>query len=335
MSERKSWDIAPRARTQGAPVAKPAASRVSPAPRTMHDMHAKPRPKAVAKPAVPASTKNVTITRGKKARPEPKEPLKKRRKKNRKALLIVLGIAFSVLLAGLVYLAWLPAFRVSAVSVEGPHAEDTKQIAEQSLQGTHAFVLPRNSLFFIPEEDMRARILGTYPDIEAVSITADGLNAIRVRALPRAEAFVWCGEAPGLGDGACYSANAEGLIFAPVPPELASTTEALRVYSAIEGQEGASPVKAHIGHSSRIPEALRFVKAVQTLGADVVSIAFREDEADLYTKAGTRITYVLGREQEAAGIAASVFPQLALNDGSVQYVDLRFSGKAYFKRAGE
>jgi cell division septal protein FtsQ len=301
----------------------------------MRDMHEKPRPKAVpaSKPSIPASTRNVTISRGKKARPESKEPLKKRRKKTQKAFLVVIGIAILLLVIGLFYLAWMPAFRVSAVSAEGPHAEEAKQLAERSLEGTYAFILPRNSLFFIPEDDMRADILADHADIQAISITADGLNALRVRTLPRAEAFVWCGIAPGLADGTCYSANAEGLIFAPVALELASTSEALRVYGAIEGQEGASPVKAHIGYASRIPEALRFVKAMQTLGANVVSLSLRDDEADLYTEAGTRITYVLGHEQEAAGIAASVFPQLALNDGSVAYVDLRFSGKAYFKRS--
>lgn len=298
----------------------------------MHDM--RPRPVAVPKPSVPVSTRNVTIARGKKVRPESKEPLKKRRKKNQKVLFIGAGIVLALLAALFLYLAWLPAFRVSAVTAEGLHAPDVERIAREQLQGTYAFILPRNAIVAIPEEDMRAAILGTFADIEAISITAEGFNTLRVRALPRAEAFTWCGTAPDAGTS-CFSANAEGLIFAPIDPTVASTSEALRVYGAIEGQEGESPVKAHIKDAGRIPEALRFVKALQTLGADVVSITLREDEADLRTIAGTRITYVLGREQEAAGIAASVFPQLALNDGSIQYVDLRFPGKAYFKRKGE
>ncbi|MBU2330176.1 hypothetical protein KKG57_01780, partial [Patescibacteria group bacterium] len=66
--------------------------------------------------------------------------------------------------------------------------------------------------------------------------------------------------------------------------------------------------------------------------ANVTSLAIRNDEADLYTTAGTRITYVLGQEQEAVITAASIFSQLNLNDGSVEYVDLRFAGKGYFKR---
>lgn len=302
----------------------------------MRDVHAS-RAKASAPVRQPASvsTRNVTIARGKKARPDAKEPLRKRRKKSQKALLIVLAAAALLLLAAFFYAAWMPALRVRSVMADGPHAEEVKGIAQQAIAGTHAFVLPRNSLFFLPEEDLRARVLGAFPDVEAVSISSDGLNAIRVTTLPRAEAFTWCGVAPEMSDGTCYSANAEGLIFMPAPLGVATSSQKLKVYSALDGQEGASPVSARIAYASRIPEALRFVKAMQVLGADVKSVAFRADEADLRTAAGTRITYVLGREQESADTAASVFPQLSLNDGSIQYVDLRFPGKAYFKRAGE
>ncbi|MES2668308.1 MAG: hypothetical protein V4644_01285 [Patescibacteria group bacterium] len=331
MSVKKSWDVAPRAKKPAPALAKPSSR---PSSRTMRDMHAAPRVQAPAKAAVPVSKRNVTIARGRKARPERKEPLKKRRKETQKALFIVIGILAILLLAGLFYLAWLPAFRVSGVSASGPHAEEAKLLAEQSLEGLHAFILPRDSLFFIPEDDMRARILAAHPDIEAVSVTADGLDTLKLETLPRAEAFAWCGTAVETPAVTCFSANAAGLIFAEKPQALATSSEALKVYAATVGQEGPSPVGSSISYASRIPEALRFVKALQTLGADIVSIGLRDDEADLYTEAGTRITYVLGKEQEAAGTAASVFPQLSLNDGSIRYVDLRFPGKAYFKRAG-
>ena len=332
MSAKKSWDIAPRARKPVPTPAKTPSPRV--APRAM-DMQGRSRVSVPVQPSVPVSKRNVAIPRAKKQRAESREPLKKRRKKTQKAFFIVVGALVLVLIAISFYLVWLPAFRISSVTASGPHADEARLLAQRTLEGTHAFILPRNSLFFIPESDVRTRILAAHPDIEAVSISAAGLNELSIKTLPRAEAFVWCGASAELADGQCYSANAEGLIFAPVPLEVSSTSEALRIFAAIEGQQGETPVTARISYASRIPEALRFIKAIQTLGANVVSVSFRADEADLYTEAGTRITYVLGREQEAVGIAASVFPQLSLNDGSVSYVDLRFSGKAYFKRANE
>lgn len=302
----------------------------------MHDMRpTRRREPAVELKPVPASKKNVTLARNKKARPETKEPLKNRRRRARKAVLISLGIVTILLVAAAFYAAWLPMLRITDVRSDGPHAAEATNLTKSALTGTYAFILPRNSLFFIPESDIRARILDAHPDIEAVSLSTDGLNTLVVQTLPRAEAFVWCGTAPDVSNGQCFQANAEGLVFAPVAPETASTSLSLKIYAPLEGQQGESPLRAHIQAASRIPEALRFTKALQTLGADIVSLSIREDEADLRTERGTRITYVLGREQQAASTAASVFPRLSLNDGSIQYVDLRFPGKAYFKRTSD
>jgi hypothetical protein len=202
-----------------------------------------------------------------------------------------------------------------------------RAIAIAALEGTHGYALPRDSLFLLPTDAIRARVLAEHPDIEAVSFEVYGTDRLAVATHSRAAAFLWCGESPD-APGPCYGANAEGLVFAPAGDSASSTM--LRAYGALEGE---GPEGARIAYASGIPDALRLVKALQTLGADVDSFAFRGDEADARTRAGTRITYVIGREAEAAGIAASVFPQLSLNDGSIDYVDLRFAGKAYFRRA--
>ena len=77
---------------------------------------------------------------------------------------------------------------------------------------------------------------------------------------------------------------------------------------------------------------LRFVKTLKSLGANITSVEIRGDEADLYTTYGTRITYVLGREQQAASLAATAFPSLTLSNSSLLYVDLRFDSKVFFKK---
>jgi len=70
------------------------------------------------------------------------------------------------------------------------------------------------------------------------------------------------------------------------------------------------------------------------LNVSITTIDLRGDEADLYTPQHTRITYVLGKETVAAQLAHSAFPTMSVNDGSLEYVDLRFDGKVYFKKIG-
>ena len=302
---------------------------VAPAPA------AKPRVRASAALASRVGTvskKNVTIARGAKPAKEKREPLKKRRKEQKKALVIFFSVLGLILIGVAFYVIWLPALRINEVRADGPHAEEAKAIAQRSLYGTHLFIAPRNSIFLIPESDVRAAILDAFPDIEAISLSADGLDTLSLSTVPRAEVFRWCGIMPETADGACYAANAEGFIFSPVPLELQASTSTLKVYGPLDRELGESPIRARVAVAHRIPDVLRMIRAIESLGSNVVALTIREDEADLYLASGTRVTYVLGREEQAAGLAASAFPQLSPNDGSLLYVDLRFDGKVYYRR---
>lgn len=338
MSARKSWDIAPKAPKTvrvGNPVAKPVSVRRiadMPAPPTRTRAGGASAAGSARPRAVGVSTKNVTLARGTKQRPVLKESLKKRRKKAHTAGLVAIGVGFVVILILVIYIAWLPALRVNAVRVQGLHDVEVEQVVHTTLTGTHGFVLPRNSIFFIPEQDIRANVFAAHPDIESLSISADGFTALNIATTGRTEVFTWCGASHATPLSPCFSITADGLVFA----ESANVGESvLRVFAPLADRAEPPYPGAYVMYAERIPETIRFIKALQTLGAGITTVAYRGDEADLYTRGGTRITYVLGREELAAGIAASVFPQLSLNDGSIQYVDLRFSGKAYFKRASD
>ncbi|MEK7510987.1 MAG: hypothetical protein AAB582_02025 [Patescibacteria group bacterium] len=274
-------------------------------------------------------------------------PLRTKRKKERKLAWIGLLVLFFVLLGIIIYVLWLPALRVQAVEAEGPDQEGIAAVAMKTLEGRMYGLLPRDSIFLIPEKDIRAEVLDAYPQVQAVSISAVGLTTLKVKALTRTNAFVWCGESVSAPASVCYEADAEGLVFAAYQPSMASSTASstgtlahmltddgnIFVYGPLEG-EGDSPVRKHVTYASALPGALKFIKAMRGLGADIGSVTLRGDEIDLHTKADTRITYVIGKEGEAAILAATSFPSLALNDGSIEYIDLRFQNKVYLKKRG-
>ena len=291
------------------------------------------------------------------ARPARRESLKEKRKKQQKIFLIVLGVLGAFVLAALVYLMWQPFVRIMSVTAEGPNADAARAIAEASLEGTYLYVLPKDSIFIFPEGAMRRQILNEYPGVTAVSIKRTGFTSIALSNVPRSSAFIWCGES-AVSSSPCHQADAEGFVFAPeeqqgavaVAMQMEDATEpeakaapvvedidmsVLRIYAPLEGADAGSPVRAHVVGAERLPDVLRFVKAMKSLNVGVVSVEIRGDEADLYTPEGTRITYIMGREKAAADLAASAFPTLNLNSGELEYVDLRFRGKVYVKRIGE
>jgi hypothetical protein len=265
-------------------------------------------------------------------------------------MLVVVALA----LVGSVYTLWLPQFRVQEVAASGPNAEAISSIAQAQLTGTYALIVPKNSILFIPREPIRNAVLAEFPDVADVEIARASFTALDVTVTPRAKAFIWCGTsfATPYPDGVCFEADGGGLIYrmSGITVDAASTTTPtvvttqngvpvsdLRIYSPLDTElaEGQSPVGTRVSKAAAMPDVLKLVEAINSLNVPIVAITLRDDEADLWVNDATRITYVVGREPSAAKLAESVIPTLNLTDGTIQYLDLRFNGKAYLKRYGE
>lgn len=353
MSERKSWDVQPNPRRVQAPAPKPAPEPVrQPQPRPATRP---PERRPALRPAAPRPQIQEVRSSPRRA-PLPSGTLRERRKRRRRVYRYVFLALFALLVAGSFYLIWQPSFRVQSVSAQGPGADAAKQIVLSRLGGTYLYVIPRNSVFFYPQKKIRAMILDAIPEAAAVSLKRDSFSSLIVQMVPREESFIWCGtsiDTPN-ADGSCFDADVQGYLFkqtdsvptnstasstASTTPAAAAKTahEQVRVFGSLDKDlaDGESPIRHYVAEASKMADALKFVDAMRTLGAPVSALAIRGDEADLWLNGPTKITYVLGHEQEAADVAASALPTLNLTNGSIQYVDLRFPGKAYVKKFGQ
>jgi hypothetical protein len=348
MSEKRSWDIQPRAkapaRPQPAPQQAVPAHRVrSPAPRSAPAPSL--RREAALEPVAAPIIRREKIRQGR-----DREPLKERRRRERRRMSLVLFIVLLIFIAGVFAALWSPVFRVRNVEAAGPDSSGVQAATLSSLTGTYKYVLPRNSIFFFSEDALRAQILQQYPDISAIAISRISFDTIAVNAVPREAAFLWCGATymppvavpvttststvPALStQPPCYDSDSQGDIFAV---DTNPSSDMLRVYDTLASSTSAtnSPLGDYVAEATMIPNALDLVKEIKSLDVPVVTLVIRGDEADMYAQSGTRITYVLGTEEATAELAESAFPSLNLNDGSLEYVDLRFSGKVYFRKVG-
>ncbi len=269
--------------------------------------------------------------------PVSRKPLKARRQEKQRHTVLIFLIVCAVVIGGFIFLLWRPEIRISKVEASGAADPTSLQaIAAKEMEGTYWNVFPRDSFFLYPERTIRAAVLEAHPNVSAVSVSRTGFDSISLKASERVAAFWWCGTPPEAGTDNCFEADAEGYVFAHAEAIIGSTTPMLIVHAALDGAPPESyPLRGMVVGAGRVPDILRFVRAVESLGIPVESIAIREDEADLRAPHGTRITYVIGNEEEAAKGASAAFPSLNLMDGSLDYVDLRFDGKVYLKRRAE
>jgi len=220
--------------------------------------------------------------------------------------------------------------RISHIQIFGAD-ESLSMYATQAMQGSYFSIIPRDSIFFFPEDRIRADILAAHPEIVAISIFRNNFSSISIKINNRVAIARWCGDEPRSDLGSsCYLLDAKGFIFGAA----ATTTQAINNFSLFAPLIGDTlePLRATIIHSEKLPAAFDFARRLSTFDSPVSEIVLRDDEVDDYFASGTRITYLLGDEENAFTALFSAKVNFNLADSSVEYVDLRFDGKVYVKK---
>lgn len=259
--------------------------------------------------------------------------LAERRRVRRRRMMFVCGALALVFVGAGVYGLWQTPVRVARVEIIGADGS-LMPVAKSVLDGSYFGLAPRDSIFFLPKGDIRAAVLNAYPDAAAVSIARTGLNSINVSVLKRVPIARWCGAVPPAATttSACYLFDADGVLYSAVSKGGGKPVNDFVVY-APRGEGGDEPLGTTLLGASTFPSAFDFARELGSYGSPVVAVAFRDGETDDYLASGTRVTYLTGDEQAAFTALVSAHDDLPLGDGSLDYVDLRFSGKVYVRRA--
>jgi len=272
--------------------------------------------------------------------PRSGERLRERRRKHRRNLLIVVGVLLLLLLGASVYGFWQPSVRIKRVEVFGSTLP-LQPIVLETIAGSYLGIIPRDSIFFYPERDIRSRIIATYGAVATISFFNNGLDGLTLKVTSRVPIARWCpDELTEIVSSStpreeayaeCYLFDDRGLLFA-TSSEVALVNPFL-VHAPLDP---TAEIRGQIlPERERLPAAFNFARQLGSFGSSAISVAVATPEATITLKKGTRVTYVLGKEEEAYAALTSAKEKVNLNDGSIDYVDLRFSGKVYLKRKGD
>lgn len=253
-----------------------------------------------------------------------------RRQRNRRRAYVALGVILVLLTAGIIYELNQPAVRVSSIIVYGAD-QSFADVALKAMQGRYLGLIPRDSIFFFPASSIRADIISLHPDIAAVSLFRNGFTGLTIKVNDRVPIARWCGLAPSEGvDEYCYIFDASGFIFAALATST-QTVNSFALYAPLVG-ETLEAFRATIAGAEKLPAVFDLARKLGTHGSPVARVVFRKDEVDDHLVSGTRVTYVLGNEENAYTALLSAGGGFNLKDGSVDYIDLRFDGKVYVKK---
>lgn len=259
-------------------------------------------------------------------------------RRKRRVLYIKIALAVAVValvIGGLSYLAHVKSLQIRDVVVVGAEVVDESELtalAHEYLAGTYLWLFPKSNILIYPKEALQAQVLDSFKRLKTAEISFDSLHGITLTVTERPPEALWCGEnrLSQQGMAVCYFLDPEGYIYTEAPTFTGS------VYVRFYGPLGmGEPVGQTFVPTEQFQALRNFLQTLTTRGIKVAELALTDTDVELYLENGTKILFLKNQElPRVLDNLLSVFSAPEFKDMglvNLEYIDLRFGNKVYYK----
>ncbi|HVU75538.1 MAG TPA: cell division protein FtsQ/DivIB [Candidatus Paceibacterota bacterium] len=264
-------------------------------------------------------------------------PLRARRRRARFAWIVACIVLVAALVYGVHWLSYLPQLNISTVQITGAERvspELLQQYTDSLLHDGSYHFLSRSNIFLYPAQVLESRIVGDFPAIKSAQVSRDTLfsRTLFVRIDERRPFAQVC---EGVN---CYLLDDTGYIFSAYD---ASSTENIANPYIFTGLSASStnPIGQTFipGHMPGVIALLTILQQQTGLSPHMVAIA---DDQDFTVHFAEGFDLKVSFGEDAATVARNLklllsTPPLSEKTGQIEYIDLRFGDRAFYKLQGE
>jgi len=247
-------------------------------------------------------------------------------------LFILAGVSFF-------YLLRLKNITISEVELRGNvivGTEDVLSFINEELGGSYYAFFPKNNIFLYPKEDIEAKMLDKWKRVESVDVLRNGLTGITVNVTEKKPRFLWCRETiEGLSrEGDCYFIDDKGYLFSKAPGF--SEDVYFRFFGNISA---ADPIGQRYLEESKFKSLSDFTVHLEQAKIKASKMLAKENgEYELYLSEFGRV-FINDRqdfektfENLKTLLESDVFKREVKGaSSSLDYIDLRYGNKVYYK----
>lgn len=259
-----------------------------------------------------------------------RSPRLRRKERQRKIKRISLfSFLFLAAILGILYEFSKPEFRIRSVEVSGSKQvskERIQNVATAAMNGMYLWFIPKAHTLLYPKSALKESIMREFPALSGVSLSLGSLSALRVFVYEREPQALWCASREE-----CFLIDETGLAFALAEPGME------QMYYRFEKKEAKTPLGREVISQERFKALLRFFKELETAGFPPKGALIKErGELEVTLDSGARLLLRDGDFDTALINLKTLLEQddlLSKNGGklSVDYIDLRYGNKIYFK----
>lgn len=284
--------------------------------------------------------------------PQREEYLRKKRK--RKILKYVLVFLLITIIFGVsIYISHRPEIRISKVILNGGILVTESDIQSEALKymsGSYIWLYPKNNSLWYPKKSLEKYLKESFKRIDIIDIKREGFESIVVEITEKKPFAIWCAGIPEevrlsesegsieINTSKCYFLDQDSSIFSESP--YFSGNAYFKYYGLIAT---SSPIGSYyIASSTQFEEISSFVNLVKDMSIQpIYLIAKSESDFSLVVAGGGQIYFDTKKPlTEIAENLRSLLrtPSLSTTTNSdlpVEYIDLRYGNKLFYKLRGE
>jgi len=254
---------------------------------------------------------------------------------------------FIILIIALSFVSHIERLNINSVEVSGNQVldEDTiKETVQAKIDGKYAWVFPKTNIFLYPKGNIKDTLTREFKRIKNISLGVEK-NALVINIDEHTGTYLWCGEIPNFEIGApeekCYFLDKDGYVFDEAP--YFSGEVYFKFYGEVPILLGV-PSGSHFA-----PEIFHNLLALKQnlLGIDLEPVILYLDNEgnikiflsknsekshgpEIILKSSADFKKVVENLKAALGVEP-LKSRFKNEYSSLQYIDLRFGNKVYFK----
>ncbi len=258
--------------------------------------------------------------------------LKARRRRRRANVTLIFALACLVFVLSLSYLLRLKILNIQSVSVSGTRVlnqSEIKKIVINDLSGSYFYLIPKTSILFYSKNKIQNELLKRFVPLKSLNIRVAG-GTLAIKISEREPYALWCKTQTTLAQS-CFVADHSGFIFNP-----ANTDQGV-LFTGDSFKEGQNPVGQFILPQEQFEKLITFLDTLSALGFSLDSIQKHDTSLSLIFTNHSSLIVNSDQDFNIALENLQVFLQnqteVSKKDGgfNVEYLDLRFGNKIFFK----
>jgi hypothetical protein len=274
--------------------------------------------------------------------------LREKRHKRRMRILIAVLVFILILIAGFVYASRVPRIQITTVTVSGNKVVDTDEITahvDTLLGGHYMYLIPHRNAFLYPRSKILGDLERSFPRFKSVSVDRTDLHTVAITVTEVRGRALWCGSGTTASiDAPCYFTDDAGKIVSNAPYYSGNVYP--RFFGGAIAERTADPVGMMFTDAETFQNLIAFETRVEGMGFEVKGIVIGEGEENMLVldlgagkTAPVRFQKADNFQALAANMTAALSnPELkktiAEDKASLEYFDLRFTNKVYYKFTG-